>query len=50
MNDWIVANINNPEFSVADFHNVAEMDVSNTQMLSKQDYLNSDYIKKNPLF
>ena len=50
MNDWIVANINNSDFTVSDFHDIADMDVNNTQMLSKDKYLKSDYIKNNPLF
>lgn len=50
MNDWIVANINNNDFSVSDFHDIADMDVNNTQMLSKNQYLKSDFIKNNPLF
>ena len=44
MNDWIVANINNSDFTVGDFHDIADM------MLSKDKYLKSDYIKNNPLF
>lgn len=50
MNDWIVANINNSDFTVSDFHDIANMDVNNTQMLSREQYLKSDYIKNNPLF
>lgn len=50
MNDWIVANINNTDFSVSDFHDIANMDINNTQMLSKNQYLKSDFIKNNPLF
>jgi hypothetical protein len=30
MNDWIVANINNPEFNVSDFKYVADMTLDNT--------------------
>ena len=50
MNDWIVANINNSDFTVSDFHDIANMDINNTQMLSREQYLKSDYIKNNPLF
>ena len=50
MNDWIVANINNSDFTVSDFHDIADMDINNTQMLSQESYLKSDYIKSNPLF
>lgn len=50
MNDWIVANINNSDFTVSDFHDIANIDINNTQMLSREQYLKSDYIKNNPLF
>lgn len=50
MNDWIVANINNPNFSISDFSNIADMSIDNTQMLKREDYLKSDFIKNNPLF
>lgn len=50
MNDWIVANINNPDFTVSDFKDLANMSLNNTQMLKKEDYLKSDFIKNNPLF
>lgn len=48
-NDWVIANINNPEMNAGDFR-VAGMDMDNTQMLSKDQYLQSDYIKNNPMF
>ena len=32
-NDWVIANINNPEMNAGDFR-VAGMDMDNTQMLS----------------
>ena len=50
MNDWIVANINNPDFETNDFRNIADMDLSNTQLLTAEEYMKSDFIKKNPLF
>lgn len=50
INDWIVANLNNPDFSVSDFQNIADMSVNNTQMLSKDKYLKSDFIKNNDAF
>lgn len=49
-NDWIVANLNNPDFTVSDFQNIADMSTSNTQMLSKDQYLKSDFIKSNETF
>ena len=49
-NDFIVASINNPEFTVADFKDISEMNLGNTQMLSEEEYLKSKFIKENPLF
>ena len=50
MNDWLVANINNPDFTVSDFKNIADMSIDNTQFLKKDQYLKSDFIKNNPAF
>lgn len=50
MNDWLVANINNPDFTVSDFKNIADMSIDNTQFLRKDQYLKSDFIKNNPAF
>jgi hypothetical protein len=33
--DWIVAGINNPDFTVYDFSTIADMNLDNTQILSK---------------
>ena len=49
-NDWIVAGINNPDFTSYDFSTIADMNLNNTQMLSKEEYLKSDFIKNNDLF
>lgn len=49
-NDWIVAGLNNPDFTNADFSNIADMTVDNTQLLSRDEYLKSDFIKQNPMF
>ena len=49
-NDWIVATINNPTFTAADFKNVQGLSLDNTQLLSKDDYLKSSFITSNPLF
>lgn len=49
-NDWIIANINNPEFTVDDFRSVAGMNISNTQLLTKDQYSQSKYITQNPQF
>lgn len=42
-NDWILANINNPDFSVKDFK-MANLDASNTQLLSSDEYKKSQTI------
>lgn len=49
-NDWIVAGLNNPDFTNADFKNIADMTLDNTQLLSQDEYLKSNYIKNNPAF
>lgn len=49
-NDWIVAGLNNPEFTSYDFSTIADMDLTNTQMLSADEYLKSDFIKNHDLF
>ena len=49
-NDWIVATINNPEFTAADFKNIQNLTLDNTQLLSKEDYLKSSFITGNEMF
>lgn len=49
-NDWIVATLNNPTFDVGDFQNILDMNLDNTQMLSREQYLKSNYIRENPNF
>lgn len=49
-NDWIVAGLNNPDFTNADFSNIADMTVDNTQLLSRDEYLKSNFIKENAAF
>ena len=49
-NDWIVAGLNNPDFTSYDFSNIADMNLDNTQMLSADEYLKSDFIRNNDLF
>ena len=49
-NDWIIANVNNPDFTIADFQNIADMNSENTKLLRYEDYLNKDFIKENDLF
>lgn len=48
-NDWIVASINNPNFSAQDFKDVG-LDLDNTQILPMDSYLNSNFITENPAF
>ena len=49
-NDWIVAGLNNPEFTAYDFSTIADMNLNNTQMLSADEYLKSDFIKNHEMF
>ena len=49
-NDWLVATLNNPTFEVGDFQHILDMNLDNTQMLSKDQYLKSRYIRENPIF
>lgn len=42
--DWLVANLNNPDFSYSQFKE-AGLTMDNTQLLSKQEYKNSKYIQ-----
>ena len=44
-NDWIVASLNNPDFTNQDFKDILGMTEDNTQMLPKEDYEQSDFIK-----
>lgn len=49
-NDWIVATLNNPEFTAADFKNIQNLSLDNTQLLSKDKYLESSFITENDVF
>lgn len=49
-NDWIVAGLNNPDFTPYDFSTIADLTLDNTQMLRKDEYLKSDFIKNHDLF
>ena len=49
-NDWIIANINNPDFTAADFKNIGGFSLENTQLLPEEQYLKSDKILENPMF
>jgi hypothetical protein len=43
-NDWIIANLNNPDFTTADFKNIGGFTLENTELLPKEKYLESDKI------
>ena len=49
-NDWIVAGLNNPDFTPYDFSTIADLTLDNTQMLQKDQYLKSDFIKNHDMF
>lgn len=46
MNDWIIANINNPDFTVSDFKNLADMTTENTQLLKYNEYLQNSLVQE----
>lgn len=48
-NDWIVANLENPDMNPGQFRTLG-MSTNDTQLLSKDQYLKSDYIKNNDAF
>lgn len=48
-NDFIVAGINNPDYNY-NMLKASGLNTTNTQLLSKEDYLQSDFIKNNELF
>lgn len=49
-NDWLVASLNNPEFTTQDFKDVSGMTLDNTQFMSKDVYKNSPYIRNQKMF
>lgn len=49
-NDWIVAGLNNPEFTPYDFSTIAELNLNNTQMLSADEYMKSSFIQNHNMF
>jgi hypothetical protein len=44
-NDWLIASLNNPDFSAGDFKDVSGLSLDNTQFLSEDVYKNSPYIR-----
>lgn len=49
-NDWMVANLANPDFDVDDMVSIGGISTDNTQFLSKDEYLKSSFIRDNDLF
>ena len=49
-NDWMVAGLNNPDFTSNDFSTIADMNLGNTQFLSADEYMKSDFIKNHEMF
>ena len=49
-NDWIIANINNPNFTAGDFKNIGGFNLENTELLPIEKYLKSEKIIQNPIF
>lgn len=49
-NDWIVASVNNPDFSNQDFKNILDMNMDNTQILPYSSYVSSPFITQNDNF
>lgn len=49
-NDWIVASLNNPQYTASDFRDLAGLTLDNTQLLSRDEYLKSNFIRNNDLF
>lgn len=49
-NDWIVANLNNPDFNVQDFQYILDLDLDNTQFLPESEYLKSSKITNDTRF
>ncbi len=44
-NDWLVASLNNPDFTPQDFKDVSGMTLDNTQFLSKDEYKKSSFVR-----
>lgn len=49
-NDWLVASLNNPDFSVADFKNISDLSLDNTQFLNEEVYKSSPFIRNQKIF
>lgn len=49
-NDWMVATINNPTYDSQDFQYLSGLTLDNTQLLPKEAYLKSSFIRENDAF
>lgn len=49
-NDWILASLSNPTLDIDDLASIGGLTTNNTQFLSKDQYLKSNFIKDNPAF
>ena len=49
-NDWIVATVNNPTYDSQDFQYLSGLTLENTQLLPKEAYLKSSFIRENDAF
>lgn len=49
-NDWIVATLNNPTYNSQDFQYLSGLTLENTQLLPKEAYLKSSFIRENNAF
>lgn len=49
-NDWIVATVNNPTYDSQDFQYISGLTLDNTQLLPKESYLKSSFIRENDAF
>ena len=49
-NDWILSSLSNPTLDIDDLVSIGGLNTKNTQFLSKDQYLKSDFIKSNPIF
>lgn len=49
-NDWLVASLNNPDFTPQDFKDISGMSLDNTQFLSKETYKQKPYIRNQQMF
>ena len=49
-NDWILSSLSNPTLDIDDLVSIGGLNTKNTQFLSKDQYLKSNFIKDNALF